>query len=81
MFHVSTLLPFTPNDPQQVERKRHIGKYVGSYKVLLTFCSDVLVIVFKDTDSVPFDPMCVTSDFNRILLYSRLLVTNKTSLL
>jgi len=26
MFHVSTLLPFTESDPQQLQRKRHIGK-------------------------------------------------------
>lgn len=25
MFHVSTMLPFTENDPQQLQRKRHIG--------------------------------------------------------
>lgn len=25
MFHVSTLLPFTEGDPQQLQRKRHIG--------------------------------------------------------
>ncbi|PRP87563.1 hypothetical protein PROFUN_04590 [Planoprotostelium fungivorum] len=24
MFHVPTLIPYTPNDPQQVERKRHV---------------------------------------------------------
>lgn len=27
IFHVSTLLPFTDNDPQQLQRKRHIGCY------------------------------------------------------
>ncbi|XP_068729084.1 GTPase-activating Rap/Ran-GAP domain-like protein 3 [Montipora capricornis] len=37
MFHVSTLLPFTPDNPQQVERKRHIG-------------NDIAVIVFQDWD-------------------------------
>ena len=34
MFHVSTLLPFFPADPQQVERKRHIG-------------NDLVVIIFQ----------------------------------
>jgi hypothetical protein len=72
MFHVSTLLPFTPNDEQQVssaatppfpvkhkkitrfqiERKRHLG-------------NDVIMIVFKDSDSEPFSPNCVKSEFNR----------------
>lgn len=37
MFHVSTLLPFTPDNPQQVERKRHIG-------------NDIAIIVFQDWD-------------------------------
>ncbi|KAL6060048.1 signal-induced proliferation-associated 1-like protein 3 [Balamuthia mandrillaris] len=36
MYHVSTLLPYLPNDPDRLERKRHIG-------------NDVVVIVFKDT--------------------------------
>lgn len=26
IFHVSTLLPYTDNDPQQLQRKRHIGQ-------------------------------------------------------
>lgn len=35
MFHVSTLLPFTPEQRQQVERKRHVG-------------NDIVNIVFVD---------------------------------
>lgn len=27
IFHVSSLLPYTDNDPQQLQRKRHIGKF------------------------------------------------------
>lgn len=27
MFHVSTLLPYTDGDPQQLQRKRHIGEW------------------------------------------------------
>ena len=34
MFHVSTLLPFTENDSQQLQRKRHIG-------------NDIVAIVFQ----------------------------------
>lgn len=30
IFHVSTMLPYTDNDPQQLQRKRHIGKYYSS---------------------------------------------------
>jgi hypothetical protein len=26
IFHVSSLLPYTEHDPQQLQRKRHIGK-------------------------------------------------------
>ena len=49
MFHVATLLPFTENDPQQLERKRHIG-------------NDVVSIVFQEGPT-PFSPDCVTSHF------------------
>lgn len=34
MFHVSTLLPFTPGDAQQLQRKRHIG-------------NDIVAIIFQ----------------------------------
>jgi RAP1 GTPase activating protein 1 len=27
MFHVSPLLPYADNDPQQLQRKRHIGEW------------------------------------------------------
>jgi len=53
MFHVSTLIPFTPNDEQQIERKRHLG-------------NDIVMVVFKDTDNEPFSPNCVKSEFNHI---------------
>ena len=52
MFHVATMIPFTAGDEQQVERKRHLG-------------NDIVVIVFKDSDSTPFDPSCLKSEFNR----------------
>jgi len=34
MFHVSTFLPYSPDNPQQLHRKRYIG-------------NDVCVIIFK----------------------------------
>jgi len=55
MFHVAPLLPYTPNDKQQVEKKRHLG-------------NDVLMLVFKDSDTQPFDPLCVTSEFNHVFI-------------
>jgi hypothetical protein len=51
MFHVSTLIPFVPDDEQQIERKRHIG-------------NDIVMIVFKE-GSQPFDPQVMRSKFNR----------------
>jgi len=54
MFHVSTLLPFTPKDEQQVERKRHIG-------------NDFCMIVFKEGDK-PFDAMKINSQFNQCFI-------------
>jgi Rap/ran-GAP len=37
MFHVSTMLPYYPDDPQKLERKRHLG-------------NDVVVIIFTESD-------------------------------
>jgi hypothetical protein len=54
MFHVSTLLPFEESDPQQIERKKHIG-------------NDIVVIIFQDSDSkTPWDPLTISSRFNHI---------------
>ncbi|CAG9864973.1 unnamed protein product [Phyllotreta striolata] len=49
MFHVSTLLPFTENDPQQLQRKRHIG-------------NDIVAIVFQE-ENTPFTPDMIASHF------------------
>lgn len=54
MFHVSVLLPFFPNDEQQVERKRHLG-------------NDVVVFIFKETDNA-FNPSWIKSEFNHIFI-------------
>jgi hypothetical protein len=51
MYHVSTLLPHSKKDVQQLERKRHLG-------------NDVVVIVFQAGDTI-FDPTCIASEFNR----------------
>jgi len=47
MFHVSTLLPFSPTDQQQLERKRHIG-------------NDLVVIAFLDQNAT-WRPSLLTS--------------------
>ncbi|XP_059618334.1 rap1 GTPase-activating protein 1 isoform X2 [Phlebotomus argentipes] len=49
MFHVSTLLPFTEGDPQQLQRKRHIG-------------NDIVAIVFQESNT-PFSPDMIASHF------------------
>eukprot|EP00095_Tigriopus_kingsejongensis_P011541 maker-scaffold33_size549341-snap-gene-3.3 protein:Tk11541 transcript:maker-scaffold33_size549341-snap-gene-3.3-mRNA-1 annotation:"hypothetical protein TcasGA2_TC006305" len=49
MFHVSTMLPYTENDSQQLQRKRHIG-------------NDIVAIIFQD-GSTPFTPDMITSHF------------------
>lgn len=49
MFHVSTLLPYTEGDPQQLQRKRHIG-------------NDIVAIVFQDANT-PFSPDMIASHF------------------
>ena len=49
MFHVSTLLPYVDTDPQQLQRKCHIG-------------NDIVAIVFQDANT-PFSPDMITSHF------------------
>lgn len=52
MYHVSTMLPFNTLDPQQIQRKRHIG-------------NDIVCIVFVDGDQ-PFVPNAIRSQFLHI---------------
>ena len=49
MFHVSTMLPYTDSDPQQLQRKRHIG-------------NDIVAIVFQE-ENTPFSPDMIASHF------------------
>ncbi|XP_030044243.1 rap1 GTPase-activating protein 1 isoform X3 [Microcaecilia unicolor] len=49
MFHVSTKLPYVEGDPQQLQRKRHIG-------------NDIVAIVFQD-ENTPFVPDMIASNF------------------
>jgi len=51
MFHVSTLLPFTPGDQQQVERKRHLG-------------NDIIMIIFVEGDQ-KINPVVFRTQFIR----------------
>ncbi|KAM8753739.1 rap1 GTPase-activating protein 1-like isoform 6-T6 [Acanthopagrus schlegelii] len=49
MFHVSTKLPYTEGDTQQLQRKRHIG-------------NDIVGIVFQE-ENTPFVPDMIASNF------------------
>ncbi|XP_066527672.1 rap1 GTPase-activating protein 1 isoform X7 [Hoplias malabaricus] len=49
MFHVSTMLPYTEGDTQQLQRKRHIG-------------NDIVAIVFQE-ENTPFVPDMIASNF------------------
>ncbi|KAM4546709.1 rap1 GTPase-activating protein 2-like isoform 3-T6 [Fundulus diaphanus] len=49
MFHVSTKLPFTEGDSQQLQRKRHIG-------------NDIVAVVFQE-EATPFVPDMIASNF------------------
>ncbi|XP_068600338.1 rap1 GTPase-activating protein 2-like [Brachionichthys hirsutus] len=49
MFHVSTKLPFTEGDTQQLQRKRHIG-------------NDIVAVVFQE-GATPFVPDMIASNF------------------
>uniref|UniRef100_A0A8C6UR60 GTPase-activating Rap/Ran-GAP domain-like protein 3 n=1 Tax=Neogobius melanostomus TaxID=47308 RepID=A0A8C6UR60_9GOBI len=60
MFHVSTLLPYSKENKQQVERKRHIG-------------NDIVTIVFQEGDeaSSTFKPSMIRSHFTHIFALVR----------
>nr|XP_040025657.1 rap1 GTPase-activating protein 1 [Gasterosteus aculeatus aculeatus] len=49
MFHVSTKLPYTDGDTQQLQRKRHIG-------------NDIVAILFQE-ENTPFVPDMIASNF------------------
>ena len=50
MFHVSTLLPYEKNDPQKLQRKRHVG-------------NDIVCVVFLEADNTRFSLSCIKSHF------------------
>ncbi|XP_046575703.1 signal-induced proliferation-associated 1-like protein 2 isoform X1 [Haliotis rubra] len=63
MFHVSTMLPFTPNNRQQLLRERHIG-------------NDIVTIVFQEPGSLPFTPKTVRSQFQHVFIIVQVLSPN-----
>ncbi|XP_069798841.1 GTPase-activating Rap/Ran-GAP domain-like protein 3 [Dendropsophus ebraccatus] len=60
MFHVSTMLPYSRENKQQVERKRHIG-------------NDIVTIVFQEGEeaSPSFKPSMIRSHFTHIFALVR----------
>ncbi|KAM6961299.1 signal-induced proliferation-associated 1-like protein 1 [Aplochiton taeniatus] len=58
MFHVSTMLPYTPNNKQQLLRKRHVG-------------NDIVTIVFQEHGAHPFTPKTVRSQFQHVFIIVR----------
>ena len=65
MFHVSTLLPYSKNDSQQLERKRHIG-------------NDIVTIVYQE-DNTPFAPDMIASNFLHTFIVVQRFVEEKTA--
>eukprot|EP00158_Paraphelidium_tribonemae_P005671 Partr_v1_DN27456_c0_g1_i2_m71606 putative GTPase activating protein len=57
MFHVSTMLPYSEQNKQQIQRKAHIGNDVG-------------IIVFKEAGDSPnpFVPSCIVSQFPHVFM-------------
>ncbi|EAL71593.1 hypothetical protein DDB_G0271806 [Dictyostelium discoideum AX4] len=54
MFHVSTMLPFSTTDYQQIERKRQVG-------------NDICVVIFND-GTLSYMPNTITSQFNHVII-------------
>lgn len=55
MFHVSTMLPYSANNRQQLSRKRHIG-------------NDIVTIVFQEEGALPFTPKTIRSQFQHVFI-------------
>lgn len=55
MFHVSTMLPYSANNRQQLSRKRHIG-------------NDIVTIVFQEEGAAPFTPKTIRSQFQHVFI-------------
>lgn len=60
MFHVSTMLPYSANNRQQLSRKSHIG-------------NDIVTIVFQEEGALPFTPKSFRSQFQHIFIIVRAL--------
>ncbi|KAJ8368987.1 hypothetical protein SKAU_G00090150 [Synaphobranchus kaupii] len=58
MFHVSTMLPYMPNNPQQLLRKRHIG-------------NDIVTIIFQEPGALAFTPQNIRSHFQHVFVIVR----------
>ncbi|OWZ15376.1 hypothetical protein PHMEG_00010989 [Phytophthora megakarya] len=58
MYHVVTMMPTKPSDPQQIDKKRHVG-------------NDYVHIVWSDNATQAYDPSTITSHFNdvQIVIY------------
>ncbi|EGZ18421.1 hypothetical protein PHYSODRAFT_332215 [Phytophthora sojae] len=58
MFHVVTMMPTKASDPQQIDKKRHVG-------------NDYVHIVWSDNAAQAYDPSTITSHFNdvQIVIY------------
>uniref|UniRef100_A0A669C7R5 Signal-induced proliferation-associated 1 like 3 n=1 Tax=Oreochromis niloticus TaxID=8128 RepID=A0A669C7R5_ORENI len=58
MFHVSTMLPYMPSNPQQLLRKRHIG-------------NDIVTIIFQEPGALSFTPQNIRSHFQHVFVIVR----------
>ena len=66
MFHVSTLLPYSSSDRQQLTRKRHIG-------------NDLVTIIFQEPGSLPFSPKTIRSHFQHVFIVVRVINPNSAN--
>lgn len=67
MFHVVTKMPTKPGDPQQIDKKRHVG-------------NDYVHIVWTDNDAHDYDPSTITSHFNDVQIVIHPLRRNQRGL-
>lgn len=64
IFHVSTLMPYYVEDPQHIQRKRHIG-------------NDIVSIIFIDGTNTKFSPSTIRSQFLHVFAVIQPQITPK----
>ncbi|MEQ2160637.1 hypothetical protein GOODEAATRI_001451, partial [Goodea atripinnis] len=68
MFHVSTMLPYMPNNPQQVSKQFQFGLWAFFHSQA---GNDIVTIIFQEPGALPFTPQNIRSHFQHVFVIVR----------